>query len=103
MTHLADAVEHSRITVAGGDLEVVTPKSYALYFKDRNFDDAVREVFGKPLRLKLTAGDAEEPAPPPARNTDDEATSRALAHPEVQRFREVFGGEIRKVRNLKEP
>ena len=31
-----------------------------------------------------------------------QATSRALANPEVQRFREVFGGEVRKVRNLKE-
>ena len=38
----------------------------------------------------------------PAAATEDEATSRALANPEVQRFREVFGGEIRKVRNLKE-
>ena len=27
---------------------------------------------------------------------------RALAHPEVQRFREVFGGDVRRVRNLKE-
>ncbi len=30
-------------------------------------------------------------------------TERALAHPEVQRFRELFGGEVRTVRNLKEP
>jgi hypothetical protein len=29
-------------------------------------------------------------------------TGRALANPEVQRFREIFGGEVRKVRNLKE-
>jgi hypothetical protein len=34
--------------------------------------------------------------------SEDQATSRALAHPEVRRFQEVFGGEIRKVRNLKE-
>ena len=33
---------------------------------------------------------------------DDEVTNRALANPEVQRFREVFGGDVRKVRNLKE-
>ena len=32
-----------------------------------------------------------------------EVTERALAHPEVQRFRELFGGEVRTVRNLKEP
>jgi len=29
-------------------------------------------------------------------------TGRALANPEVQRFREIFGGEVRKVRNLKD-
>ncbi len=34
---------------------------------------------------------------------EDEVTGRALAHPEVQRFRELFGGEVRAVRNLKEP
>jgi hypothetical protein len=55
---------------------------------------------------------AEQPAPRLATpapggaeaggKTDDEVTRRALANQEVQRFREVFGGEIRKVRNLKE-
>jgi len=39
----------------------------------------------------------------PAPKKDDEVTERALAHPEVQRFRELFGGEVRTVRNLKEP
>jgi hypothetical protein len=51
-----------------------------------------------PKAAPLTALPAAPAAPP----TDDEATSRALSNPEVQRFREVFGGEIRKVRNLKE-
>jgi hypothetical protein len=106
--HLADAVEHAAITVAGGDLNIVAPKSYGLYFRDRVFEDAVREVFGRPLRVKHTAGEAAaapdtprpaESAPPAA---EDEASGRALNNPEVQRFREVFGGEVRKVRNLKE-
>ena len=34
---------------------------------------------------------------------EDEVTERALAHPEVQHFRDLFGGEVRTVRNLKEP
>ena len=34
--------------------------------------------------------------------TEDEATERALANPEVQRFQEIFEGKIYKVRNLKE-
>jgi DNA polymerase III subunit gamma/tau len=106
--HLADAVENASLTITGGDLNVVTPKSYALYFKDRGFEEAVREVFGRPLRIKLSTGEtAVGPAPismptPPKADAEDEVTGRALANPEVQRFREVFGGEVRKVRNLKE-
>jgi hypothetical protein len=105
LTHLADAVENARITESGADLNVLTPKSYALYFNDRALADAVREVFGRPMRLKIAIGDAGEPASPltpAAGNNQEEATARALANPEVQRFREVFGGEVRKVRNLKE-
>jgi DNA polymerase-3 subunit gamma/tau len=106
--HLADAVENAALTVTGGDLNIVAPKSYALYFKDRAFEDAVREVFGRPLRLKFATGDvAAGPAPiavaaPPKAEAEDEVTGRALSNPEVRRFREVFGGEVRKVRNLKE-
>jgi hypothetical protein len=61
------------------------------------------------LRIKITAGEAPPPGPaaapplaPAGNNSDEEVTGRALANPEVQRFREVFGGEVRKVRNLKE-
>jgi len=117
LTHLADAVENARITVSGADLNVVAPKSYALYFNDRAMADAAREVFGRPLRLKFATDEAGEPAspggapgpggappgaPPAAGNIEEETAARALANPEVQRFREVFGGEIRRVRNLKE-
>jgi DNA polymerase-3 subunit gamma/tau len=104
LTHLADAVENARITISGADLNVIAPKSYALYFNDRAMADAAREVFGRPLRLKIAIDDAGEPASPPtpAAGNEEEATARALANPEVRRFREVFGGEIRKVRNLKE-
>jgi hypothetical protein len=33
---------------------------------------------------------------------EDDVSRRALANPEVQSFRDLFGGEIRTVRNLKE-
>jgi len=105
LTHLADAVENAAIEIAGAELAVVTAKSYALYFNDAGFESAVREAFGRPLRIKVTVGDAAPLAPaihlaPSA--GEDQATTRALAHPEVRRFQEVFGGEVRKVRNLKE-
>ncbi len=106
LTHLADAVENARITLTASELQVVSAKSYALYFRDRGFEEAVRECFGRPLRVRFEIGDtaaASATGSAPAAVTEDQATSRALSHPEVQRFREVFpAGEIRKVRNLKE-
>jgi DNA polymerase-3 subunit gamma/tau len=105
LTHLADAVENARITVSGADLNVNAPKSYALYFNDRAMAGAANEVFGRPLRVRFAIDDAGQPAaplPPAAGSNEDEVTARALADPEVRRFREVFGGEVRKVRNLKE-
>ncbi len=111
LTHLADAVENARVTLSGGDIQILAPKSYHLYLKDRSFAEALREVFARPLNLKLIAGESPEAAqrqaaPAAAGRADepgDEAAGRALANPEVQRFREVFGGEVRRVRNLKEP
>jgi hypothetical protein len=104
LTHLADAVENSRVVVAGGDLQVVTAKSYKLYFEDKQFSEAVRSVFGRTLRVQITLGEAEATpaAPPVVKEEGNDTTRRALAHPEVRRFQEVFGGEVRKVRNLKE-
>ena len=43
-----------------------------------------------------------KPLAPPKTEAGDDVTDRALSHPEVRHFREVFGGEVRKVRNLKE-
>jgi len=103
--HLADAVENARITLNTPDLAIVTGKSYERYFKDRVFEEAVREVLGKALRVKIVIGDAGPASAaivPVVSAGEDQATGRALDHPEVRRFQEVFGGEIRKVRNLKE-
>jgi DNA polymerase-3 subunit gamma/tau len=104
-THLADAVENARVEVSGGDLRIVAEPAYKMYFGDPAFANAVREVFGRPLRPVVTVGDAEgrqAPLDSPAER-EDEARGRALANPEVQRFQEVFeGSRIHKVRNLKE-
>ena len=106
LTHLADAVENSRISASGAELQIVTAKTYKMYLEDRHFESAVREVFGRPLKIKIAVGeDTAAPSSPAAASAGarpDETADRALANPEVQRFREVFGGEVRKVRNLKE-
>jgi DNA polymerase III subunit gamma/tau len=104
LAHLADAVEQSRVVLAGSELRVVTGKSYKLYLEDRQFEQAVNEVFGRPLRIQIAIGEAGAQAPVAAvpAPKEEDAARRALSHPEVRRFQEVLGGEVRKVRNLKE-
>jgi DNA polymerase III subunit gamma/tau len=109
LSHLADAVENSRITVTASELQVATAKSYALYFRDGKLQEAVREIFGRPLKIQVTISDdvdssSPQPlAPRPQPPTEDDVTQRALANPEVRRFQEAFpGSKVYKVRNLKE-
>jgi DNA polymerase-3 subunit gamma/tau len=107
MPFTADAVENSCIVESAGELEFVTSAANKLMLRPDELQQALKRVSPRAMRIKVTVGDAGS-APsgpldkPLARPTEDEATVRALANPEVQRFREVFGGEIRKVRNLKE-
>jgi DNA polymerase III subunit gamma/tau len=110
MPFTADAIENARVVENAGELQVFTTKAYSLALKPDDLNKAVRHLGERPLRVRVVVGapggeTAPEPVAPLAvapSAAEDEATVRALANPEVQRFREVFGGEIRKVRNLKE-
>ena len=65
----------------------------------------MQHVAGKPMRIKVKIGEvaaAPAVAPIDKKGKEDDTRRRALENPEVQRFREVFGGEVRNVRNLKE-
>jgi DNA polymerase III subunit gamma/tau len=104
MSFTADAVEHSEVVEANGELRFTTPRDFSIGIKEADINQAVRRIAGKPLKIKITIGEAaaqEKIAPAPAAQPDDVST-RALANPEVQRFRDLFGGEVRTVRNLKE-
>jgi hypothetical protein len=108
MAFTADAVEHSEFTYANGELQVRTPKDLSLGMTQDDLVKAVKHL-GLPVpRIKITFGEvaaAAQMSPQLAQKTkanEDEVTRTALANPEVQRFREVFGGEVRTVRNLKE-
>jgi hypothetical protein len=104
MQFTADAVENSRVVESGGELQFLTTPAYKLALRPDDLNKALKQITSRPLRVKVMVGDVgvQAPAVVPAKATEDEATSRALANPEVQRFRDVFGGEVRKVRNLKE-
>jgi len=86
-----------------GELRFTTPKEFSLAMQEADLSKALRQIGGRPLRIKIMIGEAavqEKIAVPAAR--EDDLSQRALANPEVQRFRDVFGGEVRTVRNLKE-
>jgi DNA polymerase III subunit gamma/tau len=107
LTHVADAVEHSEVTEAGAEIIFAAPKMYQLFLKGPEFEAAVRTVAGRAVRITLKVGEAAAAAPalkaPVNTAVKDEASERAMAHPEVKRFQELFPeSQVRAVRNLKE-
>jgi hypothetical protein len=105
MPYTADAVENSRVTEANGELQFTASKADVLALRPEDLQKAVKQISTRPMRIKVIAGNASPVAEALSTRTsarEDETTLRALANPEVQRFKEIFGGEIRKVRNLKE-
>jgi len=105
MAFTADAIEHSEVVEANGELRFTTPREFSIAMKEADLVQAVRQVAGKPLKIKVTIADVaqqEKVAAAPAAQQEDDVSRRALANPEVQNFRDLFGGEVRTVRNLKE-
>ena len=104
MNFTADGVEHSSVSVEGGEVRFITPAEFKLSMTEADLDKAIRKVAGKPMRVKVTLSDGavEAQAPIAVAQQKQDVEVRALEHPEVKRFLELFGGEVRQVRNLKE-
>jgi DNA polymerase-3 subunit gamma/tau len=107
MSYTADAVEHSRVAESAGELLFETPKEFRLSMKPADIQKALESLGAGAMKIKISIG-SSVPAQPaaagpsaPVPPDNDEVTGRALSHPEVQRFRETFGGQVRAVRNLK--
>ncbi|MGH9630841.1 MAG: DNA polymerase III subunit gamma/tau [Bryobacteraceae bacterium] len=105
MTFTADAVEHSSVTENNGELVFTTPKEFSLSMQEADIKKAVQQVSGRPMRVKIAFGEPD-PAVAPAKEepaNQGEVSQRALSHPDVQRFQELFpDAQVRAVRNLKE-
>ncbi len=106
MPFTADAIEHSDVTEVSGELQFLTPKEFKLSMREPEIRRALTHLGSPSMRFKIAFGEPEATEPLASREAapadDNELTRRALAHPEVQRFRETFGGQVRTVRNLKE-
>jgi len=102
LQYTADAVEHSRITEVGEELHFETPKDFRLSMKAPDLQKALEHLGASTLKIRITF--TEKPAPEKAAPTlqPNELTERALSHPEVKRFLETFGGQVRQVRDLRE-
>jgi hypothetical protein len=91
---------------SGPELHVRVPKEFALAMRPDDLQKAVKHLGGERRRVKISfleAAAASATRPPAAPDSQDDAARRALSHPEVQRFRELFpDAEVRGVRNLKE-
>ena len=103
--HLADAIEHSEVAESANEIVFTTPAMYTLYLKQAEFEATVRRVLGRPVKLTIKTGEAAQvpEATALADPQGDEVRARALAHPEVRKFQEMFpDSQVRTVRNLRE-
>jgi DNA polymerase-3 subunit gamma/tau len=102
----ADAVEHSTVTFSGTELNFVTGRLFCMAIKgDPDLPKIVQQIAGRPVKITVKQGEVAAAASlaSPRPQNDAELTERALSHPEVQRFRELFpDAHVRDVRNLKD-
>ena len=103
MQFTADAIEHSHVTESRGELQFVTPEEFALAMNEKDILKAVQKIAGKPMRIKIKLGTPDAGPAPAIQKPAGDAEERALSHPEVRRFQEIFpDAQVRVVRNLKE-
>jgi hypothetical protein len=106
MDHSADAVQQATVRLDGGDLVIRAPKPMLFFLKDPKMERVVAQVVGKPVRIRLEAGENVVAAPlvasAKASDEDTDLRERALSHPGIKRFQELFpDAQVRAVRNLK--
>jgi DNA polymerase-3 subunit gamma/tau len=103
MQFTADAVEHSQITELNNELHFTTPEEFKLAMNEKDILKVVQKVAGRPIRVKTTFGEPNVTPGPRPKPPQDDVSERALAHPEVRHFQEMFpDAQVRVVRNLKE-
>ncbi len=102
-TYVADALEHSELSESPTELVFTTPKLYVMNLKGNEFTAIVHKVVGKPVKVTVKTGETSRQAAPAPAPEADETAARALDHPEVKRFQELFpDSQVRTVRNLKD-
>jgi DNA polymerase III subunit gamma/tau len=101
----ADAIEQAEVLAQGAELIVRGPKSLSFALKDKSIERLASQILGKPVRIRFEPA-AAVAAPVKVEKTPAEESDlrqRALSHPGVKRFQELFPeAQVRAVRNLSE-
>jgi len=108
----ADAVEHSLVKLEGAELLFTTAKRFMLGLRDNAVAKAASTVLGRAVKVRVEIDAEMSAAAIPANDAGaaesaatggSQTSERALNHPAVKRFQELFpGAHIRSVRNLNE-
>ena len=100
----AHAVEESEIRESQNTVEFIAPRSATLALRSSDVGKALEQVLGRKVKVVLTPANGDSaPPPPPSGAPQDAVASRALEHPAVRLFQELFPqSQVREVRNLRE-
>ncbi|MCS7041734.1 MAG: DNA polymerase III subunit gamma/tau [Bryobacteraceae bacterium] len=105
----AHAVEESELRESQNTVEFLAPRSARLALQSPDVQKALEQVLGRRVRVVVTfteSGNGSETRAekaPAAGGTMDAAAARALEHPAVKKFQELFPhSQVRDVRNLRE-
>jgi DNA polymerase-3 subunit gamma/tau len=101
---LTDAIAHAEVAESGAEVRITAPREFTISLKSPELKAVVEAVRGRPSRIAVQVGGGEVPAAPARPDEDDpELLRRALEHPGVRRFQELFpGSHVRTIRNLRE-
>ncbi len=105
----ADAIAQSEVTLGTSELLLRAPKMLLLSLKEPKLQTIASELAGRKLQIRTEASAQAAVSPSAAANSTPEPQensdlrTRALSHPGVKRFQELFpDAQVRAVRNLNE-
>ena len=103
----ADAIQHASVEDKGGELVIRASKMRLMSLKDPKLGEVASKLLGRAVRIKTEVDDNVKAAPVIASaqtgESKDDIRERALSHPGVKRFQELFpDAQVRTVRNLNE-
>jgi DNA polymerase-3 subunit gamma/tau len=110
----ADAIQHASVEMHGSDVVIRASKMRLMSLKDPKLAEVAGKLLGKPVRIKVELDENVKAAAAvqstqtsaqtsESSNSNSDIRERALSHPGVKRFQELFpGAQVRNVRNLNE-